>query len=217
MSSEKWTTKNLVNIGRTRRACLATKHNGKCANKALTHTHAFHSKCEICLCITENPKFARANNASISSHRQHKTNTLYVSAHRPKLRPQNASRQISSINRVVIHVHARAQKPLFDTLFSTTIVVCAVCASLDWCVCMRWLHTSHTHIPCFDFSAALNYSYSPRASHVGMFDVRIKLHKLWMRRHTHTHTSCILYYMTDTCVPPAPANKKSSAQTTVDG
>lgn len=88
----------------------------------------------------------------------------------------NASRQISSINRVVIHVH----KSHSVTLYSTTNVVCVRVVSTG--CALRWIDVCTV---CFDFACALNYSYSP---HRFIFGVRIKLHIVRARRNmTDTH------------------------------
>lgn len=145
----------------------------------------------ICSCITENPEFTRANN---------ERRVFEFTAMRPKLQPQNAPWQISSINRVVIH--ALAQKPLVDTLRDDNCVL-SVPYALRWidvCECVAG-HAVGGHISCFDFAGALNYSYPP---HRFIFDDRITT------LHIVIAPQRIVFDMTDTC-HSAPASHYTRA------
>lgn len=138
-----------------------------------------------------------------------------------KLQPQNVSRQISSINRLVIHVRA-AQKPLVDTLFDDNCclyvmrfvgydVYCTVLHAVD-----TRLFGGSVHITCFDFTCALNYSFSP---HRFIFGVGIKLHIVNApdSTHRHTHTSCITWQIPTASVVIIFAIPQKNTHNTDDG
>lgn len=63
-----------------------------------------------------------------------------------------------------------------------------------------------THISCFDFAGALNYSYSDSP------------HRFRYIRHSHQIAHCdaphLVYYMTDTCVFPAALSNTHTQKTT---
>lgn len=138
------------------------------------------------------------NTAYSPSHMFHRI--LQYTAMRPKLQPQNTSWQISSINRVVIHV--LTQKPPVDTSRNDNCVL-SVRYALRWidvCVCVSvhsvWL--GMRLVPIFHVLISLAHLII-HIHRIGLYStIALQYCTLWLRR----NTSCFTWQIPATRLQP---------------